>query len=65
MARPKGSKNIRSISELPTATLSPDERIVRLANIMIEYIVEDQKTGKRLLQQLSLSGGNYEPPTKK
>lgn len=52
MARTKGSKNKNS-SEMPMYTALPtEERVFVLANLIVDRIVEDQRTGAKLLRQL-------------
>lgn len=52
MARPKGSKNKNS-SALPQYTaLSTDERLEVLANLIVDKILEDQTSGRKLLSEI-------------
>lgn len=52
MARTKGSKNKNS-AEIPMYTALPtEEKLFVLANLIIDRIIEDQKTGGKLLKQL-------------
>jgi len=52
MARMKGSKNKNS-AEVPMYTSLPtEEKLFVLANLIIDCIIEDQKTGGKLLKQL-------------
>lgn len=56
MARTKGSKNKNS-AEVPMYTSLPtEEKLFVLANLIIDRIVEDQKTGGKLLRQLVEQG---------
>ena len=52
VARLKGSKNKNSDEEVITSSLTPDERIKMLANLLIDRMIEDQKDGHRLLRSL-------------
>jgi hypothetical protein len=53
MGRLKGSLNKNSIMRPSTSTLSSDERIRLLANLIIDRILEDQKNGKVLLKKIN------------
>ena len=56
MARTKGSKNKNS-AEMPMYTSLPtEEKLFVLANLIIDRIVEDQRTGGKLLRQLVEQG---------
>lgn len=51
MARPKGSKNKNT--EIPEYTALPTkDRIVILANLIVDRIAEDQKAGGDLLNKI-------------
>lgn len=55
MARPKGSKNKHS-AEVPTYTALPTgERIIVLANLIVDQIYADQATGAQLLKKIGSS----------
>jgi len=57
MARPKGSKNKNS-AEVPIYTALPTEdRIILLANLIVDRIYEDQTNGSKLLEKL---GGTHD-----
>ncbi len=53
MGRLKGSLNKNSLSRTVTPSLSPQERIRFLANLIIDKILEDQRNGCVLLKKLS------------
>jgi len=53
MGRLKGIKNKNSITRPSTSTLSTDERIRLLANLIIDRILEDQKNGQVLLKKIN------------
>jgi hypothetical protein len=56
MARTKGSKNKNS-AEMPMYTSLPtEEKLFVLANLIVDRIVEDQRTGGKLLRQLVEQG---------
>ena len=48
MARPKGSKNKNSVADPPSLAMSTQEKITFLANLIVDRILEDQKSGKLL-----------------
>ena len=52
MGRVKGIRNKNSLSRPITSSLSPEERIRILANLIIDRILEDQKNGQKLLNTL-------------
>ena len=52
MGRFKGSKNKASNHRPIISTLTPQERIQLLANLIIDKIFEDQRNGQALLKQL-------------
>lgn len=52
MGRLKGSKNKSPSTTLIASTLSPSERIQFLANLIIDRMIEDQNTGKLLLNKI-------------
>lgn len=52
MGRLKGSLNKNSQSRPIASSLSPQERIRFLANLIIEKILEDQKNGEIILRKL-------------
>ena len=53
MSRPKGSKNRNSSAPPEYTTLSVEERLVVIANLIVDRIVEDQQHGSPLLEQLT------------
>ena len=53
MGRIKGSKNKNSIQRLVASTLSPEERIRFLANIIVDKILEDQRNGQVILKTIN------------
>ena len=56
MARPTGSKNKNS-SALPSyAALSTEERVLVLANLIVDRILADQRNNGKLLKKLSRHG---------
>ena len=52
MSRPKGVKNLVAVVLPDICTLSPEERIEFLANLMIDRILDDQATGKKLFRKV-------------
>jgi hypothetical protein len=57
MARLKGSTN-KNISVQPaTISLSTEERLVFLANIIVDRIMDDQLSGQKLLKVIGDCGG--------
>lgn len=56
MPRPKGSKNKHSATIPLYTALSLEERLILLANLIVERIVEDQAAGGELLQKI---GANH------
>ncbi len=54
MARLKGSKNKNSDVKPKTSSLSTQERIHLLANLIIEGILEDQKNGQTILKKIGV-----------
>ena len=52
MGRVKGIRNKSSLSRLIASSLSPEERIKILANLIIDRILEDQKNGQKILKTL-------------
>lgn len=52
MARLKGSKNKNSEGKIVASSLNPQERIRFLANLIIDRILEDQRTGQVLLKKI-------------
>lgn len=56
MARTKGSKNKNS-AEMPMYTSLPtEEKLFVLANLIVDRVIEDQRTGGKLLRQLVEQG---------
>jgi len=56
MARLKGSKNKNS-SDMPLySTLPTEERLIVLANLIVDRILEDQTSGSTLLKRLMEQG---------
>ena len=53
MGRLKGIKNKNSHARTLTSTLSTDERIRLLSNLIIDKILEDQKNGRVLLKKIN------------
>lgn len=53
MGRVKGVKNKNSQSRLATSNLSTEDRIRFLANLIIDKILEDQKSGQILLNKIT------------
>lgn len=56
MSRPKGSKNLNSSAPPAYTTLSSQERISVLANVIVDCILEDQAQGGPLFAQLTGQG---------
>ena len=56
MARPKGSRNKNSSALPDYATLSTEDRIVVLANLVVDKIYEDLQGDKSILKQLLGNG---------
>jgi len=52
MGRVKGIRNKNSQIRPVTSSLSPEERIRVLANLIIDRILDDQKNGQVLLKKL-------------
>ncbi|MFA5933263.1 MAG: hypothetical protein WCV81_03280 [Microgenomates group bacterium] len=52
MARLKGSKNKNSEERITTSSLSLQERLRFIANLIIEKALEDQKNGKVLIRKI-------------
>ena len=55
MGRLKGSINKISSFRPVTSTLSPEERIHFLANLVIDRILDDQLNGGQIFKHLSIS----------
>lgn len=53
MGRIKGSNNKNSELKVITSSLSPQERIKFLANLIIDKILEDQRNGQVLLKRIT------------
>ncbi len=53
MARPLGSKNKNSSALPQFATLLTEERILVLANLIVDRILEDQRDDSKLLKKLT------------
>lgn len=53
MGRLKGSLNNKSNVRPVVSTLSPQERILYLANLIIDKIIEDQKNGQEILKKIN------------
>lgn len=52
MGRPKGSKN-KNTGEVPKySSLSIEERIFVIANLIVDRIIEDQTNGQKLLRRI-------------
>ncbi len=55
MARTKGAKNKNS-SELPAFfDLPTEERIIVIANLIVDRVIEDQQNGKKLERQMRVN----------
>lgn len=52
MSRPKGSKNKNSAAVPVYSTFSVEERIVVIANLIVDRILEDQTTNKKILKAI-------------
>lgn len=53
MGRLKGSKNKNSSNRIIASSLSSEERIRVLANLVIDRIIQDQKDGSPLFHKIS------------
>lgn len=53
MGRVKGSKNKNLGVRIPTSSLTTQERILLLANLIIDRIREDQRNGLELLRKIN------------
>lgn len=53
MGRLKGSLNNKSKVRPVASTMSPQERIRFLANLIIDKIIEDQKNGQEILKKIN------------
>lgn len=54
MGRIKGIKNKNSETPIKTCTLSSEERICFLANLIIDQMIQDQKNELPLFKRLSI-----------
>lgn len=52
MGRIKGSLNKKSAQRPITSTLNPEERVLFIANLIIDRILEDKRNNTPLLNQL-------------
>ncbi|HEY4963375.1 MAG TPA: hypothetical protein VIH90_01630 [Candidatus Saccharimonadales bacterium] len=52
MARPLGSKNKNSSGQPSYTALSTEERLIVLANLIVDRIVADQRNNGKLLKKL-------------
>ena len=52
MARLKGSKNKNSSALPEYSLLTSEQRIVVLANLIVDRILEDQNSGEKLLSEI-------------
>lgn len=52
MARPKGAKNKVSVTLPDICSLSPEQRLELLANLIVDRILEDQTVGQKLLKRI-------------
>lgn len=48
MSRPKGSKNKNVVASPPSLAMPTEEKVTFLANLIVDRILEDQKSGKLL-----------------
>lgn len=55
MGRTKGAKNKDLAVRPPTCTLSEDERVQVVANLIIDRILADQQNGQSLLKKVKRS----------
>ncbi len=53
MSRPKGSKNRNSSAQPTHVTLPTEQRIVVIANLIVDRILEDQERGSPLFKQFA------------
>jgi hypothetical protein len=56
MSRPKGSKNRNSSAPPVYMSLPTEERIIVIANLIVDRIIEDQAQGGRLFKQSTGQG---------
>lgn len=52
MARPKGAKNKEARPLAPASCLAPEQRIIFLANAIVDKLIEDQAIGKLVIQNV-------------
>lgn len=52
MGRHRGSKNKTTLERPVTSTLSSDERIKVIANLIVRKMIDDQKNGYALLKHI-------------
>lgn len=52
MSRPKGTKNRNSAAQPEYTKLPTEERLVVIANLIVDRIIEDQQQDNLLLRQL-------------
>ena len=55
MARPKGSKNKNSSAQPEYMSFTVQQRIEVLANVIVDRIESDQKSGKKLIKRIEKS----------
>ena len=53
MARTKGSENKSAMIRPPTSTLTAEERMQLVANLIVDRILDDEQNGQKLLKELS------------
>lgn len=61
MARTKGAKNKIAVHTPDICSLTPEQRIELLANLIIDRIIEDQAADQKLLR--SIGGSRESQPT--
>ncbi len=57
MSRPKGSTNKVSVQTPTECSLTPEERLEFIANLMLDRIVADQSGNKKLLRKIKRQSG--------
>lgn len=53
MARTKGSKDKNPMVRPPTSTLTCEERLQLVANLIVDRIMYDEQNGRKLLSTIS------------
>lgn len=53
MARTKSSENKTTMVRPPTSTLTTEERMQLVANLIVDRIMYDEQNGRKLLKQVT------------